>query len=77
MNKVMLGMGGSIHIGAHWRFDAMFAHTFASTVYVDPSIAAVPKVNPVQGNPTQSEAINGGTYTASADVLGVGLNYKF
>jgi long-chain fatty acid transport protein len=77
MNKVMLGLGGSIHVGTHWRFDAMFAHTFASTVYVDPSIAAVPKVNPVQGNPTQSEAINGGTYTASAEVLGVGLNYKF
>jgi long-chain fatty acid transport protein len=77
MNKVTLGMGGSIHVGPHWRFDAMFAHTFASTVVVDPSIAAVPKVNPVQGNPTQSESVNGGTYTASAEVLGVGLNYKF
>ena len=77
MDKLFLGVGGGIHIGKHWRFDAVYGHVFASSVYVDPSIAAVPKVNPVQGNPTQSEAINGGTYTATADVLGVGLNYKF
>jgi long-chain fatty acid transport protein len=77
MNKITLGVGGSIHIGAHWRLDAVYAHVFAQSVYVNPAIAAVPKVNPVQGNPTQSESINGGTYTASADVLGVGLNYRF
>jgi len=77
MNKITLGLGGSIHLGQHWRFDAVYAHVFAASVYVDPAVAAVPKVNPVQGNPTASEAINGGTYTASADVLGVGLNYRF
>jgi long-chain fatty acid transport protein len=77
MNKLFLGFGGSLHVGRHWRLDAVYGHVFASTVYVDPSTAAVPKINPVQGNPTQGEAINGGTYTATADIFGVGLNYRF
>jgi hypothetical protein len=34
-------------------------------------------VNPVKGNPTDTEKINGGTYSARANVLGVGLNYVF
>ena len=77
MNKVTLGLGGSIHVGEHWRFDAMFGHVFASDVTVDPAVAAVPKVNPVQGNPTANESVNGGTYGASCEVIGVGLNYRF
>ena len=77
MNKVTLGLGGGLHIGEHWRLDAVYAHVFASDVTVDPSVAAVPKVNPVRGNATPSESINGGDYHATADVLGVGLNYKF
>jgi long-subunit fatty acid transport protein len=77
MNKLFLGFGGSLHIGKHWRLDAVYGHVFASTVTVDPAIAAVPKVNPVQGNAAPSETVNGGTYTATADILGVGLNYRF
>ena len=77
MNKFFLGLGGSLHIAKHWRLDAMYGHVFASSVYVDPAVAAVPKVNPVQGNPVNGETVNGGTYTATADVLGVGLNYRF
>ncbi len=77
MNKFFLGLGGSLHIAKHWRLDGVYGHVFASSVYVDPAVAAVPKVNPVQGNPTNSETVNGGTYTAQADVLGVGLNYTF
>jgi long-chain fatty acid transport protein len=77
LNKTTLSLGGGLHIGKNWRFDAVFAHVFASDTTVDPAVAAVPKVNPVRGNPTQSESINGGDYTASADVIGVGLNYRF
>jgi long-chain fatty acid transport protein len=80
MNKFFLGLGGSLHIADHWRLDAVYGHVFASTVYVDPATAQVPKVNPVQGNPAASalsERVNGGTYTAQADILGVGLNYRF
>jgi long-chain fatty acid transport protein len=72
MNKFFLGLGGSLHIAKHWRLDAVYGHVFASSVYVNPATAMVPKVNPVQ-----TEAVNGGTYTATADVLGVGLNYRF
>ncbi len=77
MDKVFLGFGGGLHIGKHWRLDGVYGHVFASSVYVNPSIAAIPKINPVQGNAVQSESINGGSYTATADVLGVGLNYRF
>jgi long-chain fatty acid transport protein len=77
MNKLFLGFGGSLHIATHWRLDAVYGHVFASTVTVDPATAAVPKVNPVQGNAAPSETVNGGTYTATADIFGVGLNYRF
>ncbi|MGO8993075.1 MAG: OmpP1/FadL family transporter [Polyangiaceae bacterium] len=77
MNKWFLGLGASFHLKKHWRFDILYGHVFASSVYVDPSIAAAPKINPVQGNPTQTESVNGGTYTATADVWGLGMNYTF
>jgi hypothetical protein len=37
----------------------------------------VPLVNPVKGNPTATESVNGGDYTAHAIILGVGAQYKF
>ena len=75
--RVTLGMGASLHIGEHWRFDGIFAHVFASDATVDPALAAIKPVNPVQGNPTAAESTNGGQYSARAEVLGVGLNYLF
>jgi len=77
MNKFTVSVGMGIHIGKHWRFDMVYAHVFEADVTVSPSIAAVPPINPVQGNPTPTTPINGGTYTAEADVLGAGLNYAF
>ncbi len=77
LDKVTLGIGGGLHIGEHLRLDGMYAHVFTGSATVSPAEAAVPRVNPVRGNPTQVDAINGGTYAARADVLGVGLNYKF
>jgi long-chain fatty acid transport protein len=75
-NKWVTSIGGSIFIGPHWRFDAVYAHTFAQTVYVDPNIAKIPRINPIDGN-APFEPVNGGTYSASADLLGVGFNYLF
>jgi long-chain fatty acid transport protein len=77
MDKVTVAIGGGLHIGDHWRLDGMYAHVFTGGTTVSPAEAAVPRVNPVRGNPTAVDAINGGTYSARADVLGVGLNYKF
>jgi long-chain fatty acid transport protein len=77
LDKITATVGGSLRVGDHWRFDAVYAHVFAMDTTVAPGTAAVPRVNPVQGNPTATEAVNGGSYAARADVVGVGLNYRF
>ncbi len=74
--KVTLSLGGGLHIGKSWRLDAVYAHTFASSASVDPATAKLPRVNPIKGN-APFEAVNGGKYSASADLIGVGFNYKF
>jgi long-chain fatty acid transport protein len=75
-DKVILSLGGGLHIGPHWRFDALYSHLFASSTYVDPHVAAIGRINPINGN-APFEPVNGGSYSASADLFGVGLNYKF
>ncbi|MEO7112329.1 MAG: outer membrane protein transport protein [Polyangiaceae bacterium] len=77
LNKYTVSLGGGLHIGTHWRLDAVYAHIFTADQYVDPAIAASPQINPVKGNPTATGSVNGGTYSARADVIGVGVNYKF
>jgi long-chain fatty acid transport protein len=76
-SKFLASLGGGLFIGERWRFDFVYSHVFASDVTVTPQQAAVPRVNPVMGNPTQTTAVNGGTYSARADVLGVGMQYRF
>jgi long-chain fatty acid transport protein len=76
-SKVLASLGGGLFIGEHWRLDAVYSHVFASDVTVSPQDAAVPRVNPVKGNPTQTASVNGGTYSARADVLGVGMQFRF
>jgi len=76
-NKFVGGGGGSIYAGDHWRFDAVAALALLDGTQVPPDQARVPRVNPVQGNPTKTEAINGGDYSARAIILGVGAQYKF
>lgn len=76
-NKFVGSVGGSIHVGTHWRMDAMGAMVLMDNLDVDPGEARVPRVNPVKGNPTQTESINGGKYAARALVLGVGARYAF
>jgi long-chain fatty acid transport protein len=76
-NKVSASIGGSLYIGKHWRFDGVLSHVFASDVTVSAQEAAVPRVNPVKGNPTQTQSVNGGSYSSRADVVGVGLAYAF
>jgi hypothetical protein len=43
---------------------------------VSPDQAQIPRINPLPGS-APLEAVNGGYYDASANVIGVGLNYKF
>jgi long-chain fatty acid transport protein len=75
-NKLTLSLGGSLYLGRHWRLDGLFAHLFASSVYSPPETAQIPRVNPINGN-APKEPVNGGWYSASADLIGVGLNYRF
>ena len=56
--------------------DALYAHLFCSTVYVSPAVAQIPHINPINGNAPLA-AVNGGTYTAEADLIGLGANYVF
>ncbi len=76
MTKVTATLGGGLHVGRHWRFDAVYGHIFASTVYVSPSVAKITRIDPLSGN-APFDPVNGGTYSAKADMLGVGLNYLF
>ncbi|HVH45357.1 MAG TPA: outer membrane protein transport protein [Labilithrix sp.] len=76
MDKITTAIGGGVRIGDHWRFDATYAHLFASSVTVSPDDAKIPRVNPLPGNAIP-ETVNGGTYAASADLFGVGAQYTF
>lgn len=76
-NKMIFALGGGLHLGKSWRLDATFARVAAFTIEVTPDEARVPRVNPVRGNPTATEAINGGEYRSRANVFGVGLQYTF
>src|SRR5258708_35068800 len=76
-NKITGGFAGSLYIGDHWRFDGVFALVLPADVDVSPAEAKIPRVNPVKGNPTKNEAINGGLYSSRATVLGAGLQYRF
>lgn len=74
--KVTLGMGLGLHVGA-WRFDVAYAHLFGVDVEVDPDEAAVPIQTPMAANNPDPHTINGGLYSARANVLGAGLRYEF
>jgi long-chain fatty acid transport protein len=78
MNKVTLGLGGGLHLGKKLRLDGVLAFVFPSSVDVDPNTAAQHKINPIRANgPGADPAINGGHYSAAANVLGFGLRYQF
>jgi long-chain fatty acid transport protein len=74
--KVMVTLGGSLYATRHLRLDVMYAHTFAQSVTVSPYEAQVTHINPFPGNATP-EPTNGGTYSATANLVGVGANYRF
>ncbi len=76
-NKVTAALGGSVH-WRKFRFDIVYAHVFGFDVDVDPNNAKISLISPVQANPPKTpDYINGGHYSARADVLGLGLAYTF
>ena len=75
-DKLTLALGGGLWLGEHWRFDGVYAHLFARTVDSDPAEAKLSRINPMKGN-APFEPVNGGVYRASANLIGLGLNYRF
>lgn len=77
-DKLVVALGASIHATKRLRFDLVVAHVFTPEVTVHPLRARIAPVNPVSANPPAlPHAINGGTYSASANVFGAGLRYVF
>ncbi|MGZ3442073.1 MAG: hypothetical protein ACXVDD_21290, partial [Polyangia bacterium] len=74
--KWVVSIGGSVYATPHLRLDVVYAHTFCQTITVDPYQAQVTHINPFPGNATP-EPTNGGTYSATGDLLGVGATYRF
>ncbi|MDO9018918.1 MAG: outer membrane protein transport protein [Deltaproteobacteria bacterium] len=76
-DKFVGSLGASLHYG-HFRFDAVFAYMFASSVVVDPRTAALYPVEPFRSNGQGPRiAVNGGTYDFSVNVVGLGARYQF
>jgi long-chain fatty acid transport protein len=76
-DKVTASVGGSIVLGAHLRLDGVISHVFQGEVRVPAQQAAVPLINPVKGNATPLDYVNGGIYSANLWVIGGGLEYRF
>ncbi len=82
LDKVQTSIGSSLYVGSkhNLRLDIVYAHTFAFSTEVDPHDAAIEKLPVVRANPPnadQAVKINGGRYSAQADVIGVGLNWLY
>lgn len=76
-HKVTTALGASVHVGKV-RIDATYAHIFPFGVTVDPKDAKIAQVSPVAANPpVNPNYINGGKYSARADIIGLGLAYTF
>ena len=72
--RCQLARRGLVFIGERLRLDAVYSHVFASDVTVTAADAAIQRVNPVKGNPTQTTAVNGGRYSVQGDVIGLGMH---
>lgn len=75
INKLTLALGLTLAVDA-WKFDAVFAHVFGEDVVVEPEDARSPLLLPVEAQGPR-HYVNGGDYSARANVLGVGLSYAF
>jgi long-chain fatty acid transport protein len=76
-NKLTAALGGGIHVKS-LRFDLTYAHVFGFNVNVDPAAAKISLVSPVMANPPKHpDYINGGSYAARADVIGLGMTWTF
>jgi long-chain fatty acid transport protein len=77
LDKVTFSVGGSLYLGK-WRFDGVIARVIGTPVEVGVNEQRVHQLNPVLANAAEyPNYVNAGKYSASANVLGVGLVYQF
>lgn len=79
VDKVTLSAGLSIGFYGV-SIDVLYAHVFGIPTSVDPTQAGLYALSPVRADPNDpvtKTAINGGDYTLQANVIGLGLSYKF
>lgn len=76
-NKLTAALGGSLY-WRNLRVDLTYAHVFGFNVDVDPKDAKIALISPVDANaPKHPDYVNGGSYSARADVVGLGIAYTF
>ncbi len=75
IDKLTLGLGLTLGVDA-WKFDVVYAHVFGQDVIVEPEDARSPLLQPVEAQGPQ-HYVNGGNYSARANVIGIGLSYAF
>lgn len=76
-NKLTPTIGAGLHLGKI-RLDLVVAQSIMFAQDVDPAKAKIGQVSPVQANPSPNpNIINGGSYSASATVIGLGAAYTF
>lgn len=77
LDRLVVAIGVGVKPTPRWRLDVLYAHVFAFAADADPRTAKVSPINPVRGNPTVPTPINGGTYSAAANIFGLGATVKF
>ncbi len=80
LDKIVVGLGGSLHVTDKWRFDWMIARTFTTPADVSTREAAFEMLTPVRANkpdPEFRDYVNAGRYEANATVLGLGLAVEY
>jgi hypothetical protein len=76
-NKLTPSIGAGLSLGPV-RLDMVVAHAIMFSQEVDPRDAKISQVSPVVANPSANpNIINGGSYSASATVIGLGAMYTF
>ncbi len=77
-DKVIASVGGGLLVmNKKLRLDAAVSHTFQNDVNVPYDTAAVPLINPVKGNATPPDPVNGGVYHVDVWIVSAGLAYQF
>jgi len=77
LDKVVVSLGAGLRVIPKLRLDANLSYVITADTYVDPREAKVPRVAPVTGNPTDTQAVNGGSYSVNAWVIGAGAAYDW